>query len=60
VQPDDKWSRDLWKGPVKAGEALRVRVDIDRVTPGAKEIVHSDWLKDDPVCKGFRILKFHN
>ena len=60
VQPDDKWSRDLWKGPVKAGDALRVRVDIDRVAPGSKEIIHADWLKDDPVCKGLRILKFHS
>jgi hypothetical protein len=57
VQPDDNWSRDLWKGPVKAGEALRVRIDVDRVAPGAKEIVHADWLKDDPVCNGLRILK---
>lgn len=54
--PDDQASQGLWRNGSGPGVALRVRISL-RVKMGANEVVRREWLKDDPVVSGLRILK---
>ncbi len=56
VQPEHEAARGFWH-EAQAGEALRVRIQIERHAINAKEIIRRDWLGDDPVLRGLRILK---
>jgi hypothetical protein len=54
---DDPAAVPFWVGGGgQAGEQLHVRIDVDRVVRGPKEIVQRDWLVDDPVLHDLRIL----
>ncbi len=49
---------ELWSDQSDAGPELRVRLRVISRHLGAKEIVKRDWVKEDPVLSGLRILRF--
>ena len=55
---DDVASMGLWTEADPDNIELRVAIRITDKCLGAKEVVRRDWLKDDPVVSGIRILKF--
>lgn len=59
VRTDDEASLPFWRNPSDAKPALRARLQVTRVA-NKKQVVQRDWLKDDPVVHGMRILRFAN
>jgi hypothetical protein len=61
TEADDPVAHSFWlDNEHRGGDHLRVRIEVDRVVRGSKEIVQSDWLRRDPVLHDLRILRLRS
>jgi hypothetical protein len=57
---DDVASKGLWLKDKSKGVELRIPIRIQEKCLGPKEVVRREWLLEDPVASGMRILKFQS
>lgn len=58
--PEDEEAKPLWLSGDPSVPALRARLRVVRRCLGAKEMVKSKWLQDDPILKNLLILRLRN
>lgn len=60
VQYGDEAGTRFWRQDMPAEPVLRVRLEVTRLCLNEKEVVRSDWLKDDPILSDLVILRLAN